>query len=341
MNPDFEELKNIDIHAITSNPDLGKLNFSTIEETLQKFKEILIELYDLNYQNSLSNSEVNVINDIVNQYVSYIKQLQVFDIGQSDSQIRHDDLQRAILNYYNSSIPNLRPYLTYLRQEADKVSDKADLREQQREATKAKKEFDDLSKQLKSQIETLNKQKKEVETKHGEVANKILALQFDEEVTKNEKEAGVWLGLRSIFYRTLMGQVGLNLLAYLLIFILGDQLKWRYMPLRTKEFFTIAYGIINFSLISLLSYGLAFASKNYSIRENLASVNRHRKNVANTLEDYLATKPDSEVVSQMIKQGTEAMFKHLPLGFVNKNDGAKDSGPVFEVFNPVQKVNNP
>jgi len=49
MNPsEFEDLKNKDTEAITSNKDLGRLNFESIQPILKKFREILLEIYDLN-----------------------------------------------------------------------------------------------------------------------------------------------------------------------------------------------------------------------------------------------------------------------------------------------------
>ena len=268
-----------------------------------------------------------------------VRQLEVFDIGQSDSQQAHDNLQNAIVNYYNSSIPTLRPYLTYLRQEADKLSDtsKSELRDQQREAATAKKDYEELSKQLREQIATLNKEKRQIETKNGELASKVLGIYFEEEAENAKRESEVWFEERNKYFKYLFWLIFGNLATFLIILLIGDIFK--FFPLRIKDIFTIQYGLVNFSLLSLFSYALVFASRNYSIRENIASVNRHRTNVAMTIDNFLKTNPSPEVTSEIIHQGTEVMFKHLPFGFVNKNDGAKDVSPI-EIINPIQKFTN-
>ena len=82
-------------------------------------------------------------------------------------------------------------------------------------------------------------------------------------------------------------------------------------------------------MLSLLFYSLRFASQNYNIFSNLNAVTRHRKNVAQTLDDFLGTNPASEIKDAMIKQGTEAMFKHLPTGYIPKSE-TKQSDPIIE-----------
>lgn len=342
----IENLNNLNINEIALNKDkFGSLTFDTSAPLLTKLQALAKELDELNYKDNLSPSEINQIDQFKNQLVEYIRRLQIFDISnQPNPKDIHDAYEIEITNYYNDTTRGLRPFLTYLRQEElYKISDKTNLKKQQKEAIEAKKEFEQLSNQLKDQISQLNKQKEEIEKQKNEIASgkgelavKVLAKHFSEEVKINEKEALKWLKLRGKFYWGLVILIALNIAGYILIFIFGNQLK--FIPLETKSFFTIEYLLLKLAIVSTLSYALVFTSKQYSINSNLASINRHRRNVAMTIDDFLETKPDPEVRSQIIKQGTESMFKQLPIGYIGKNE-AKENSPVYEIVNNILKEN--
>ena len=99
-----------------------------------------------------------------------------------------------------------------------------------------------------------------------------------------------------------------------------------------NSFFTLKYGVAKLVLLSLLSYATGFASRNYHIYAQLASVNTHRKNAAETMNDLIAANPDKEDVrAEIIKQAADAMFRHLPVGHITKSEN--HYGPISEIIN--------
>lgn len=342
----IDNLNIIDIEDIGLNQNrFGPLTFDISVPLLVKLQGLSKELDELNYRENLSPSEISQIDQFKDKLTEHIKKLQVFDISsQPNPKEVHDLYENEITNYYNDITRNLRSILTFLRQEElYKASDKTNLKKQQKVAIEAKKEFDQLSTELKTQINQLNKQIEEIEKQKNEIASgkgelavKVLAKHFSEEVKINDKEASKWLKLRNKFYWSLVAVIGVNILTYILLFIFGNQLKL--VAFETRSVFTLEYLLLKLAVISILSYALVFTSKQYSINSNLVSINKHRRNVALTIDDFLETKPDPEVRSQIIRQGTEAMFKQLPIGYIGKSE-AKESSPIYEIINNVLKGN--
>ncbi|MCF7900578.1 hypothetical protein K9K77_03645 [Candidatus Babeliales bacterium] len=235
----------------------------------------------------------------------------------------------------------LRGSLIYLRQEVGlKNKDEKELQEQQKKAVQAEKKFNELSEKLSTQIEKLDKQKIEIEQGKGEVATKILAKHFAKQandytekaegkpISKNvgfwkfkklkNKNKGGWLKSRAIFYYVLMVVITINFILYFAVFWLNKIGK---IEMETSDIFTPEYGIMKLALVALLYYGVYFSSKNYFIYSDLADINKQRKNVAQTLEDFLESNPeDKETLSVMMQEGVQAMFRHIPGGHLKQDD---------------------
>lgn len=325
-----ESIKSLNIRELALKKEFGALVFNVSYPLLEKIKKIFVELEDFDYENQLTLPEVQEIINYKNRFVDYLKRLSIFDITQPTPKDIHDNFENEIINFYDEFVKYSRPTLYYLKQEAaDKSRDKKELQKQQREALQASTEYKKLLKNLKGQLKILEKRKREIESGHGVVASKILAQHFAKQANDYARTSQYWFNLGTIFYFIMGGIVIVNLVAYIIIFCGSKVGK---IPLQTKDFFTLEYGIIWILLVTMLWYAIRFASRAYNIHSNLEAINKHRKNVAQTLDDYLATNPDADTRSEMIKQGTEAMFKHISSGYVSKGE-TKDIGPINEVVN--------
>lgn len=350
-------------HALNKDK-LGSLTFDESYKYFEELQKFFIELIDLDYENKLTSTEVTDVNNLGVQFVDhYLSRLKDYNIDQDNAKGIHDSIENEVINFYNDVSRRFRPALVYLRQQAGLESQSAqDLQKERKEIIKAKKEYERLISDLDSKFKGLIEREKEVETKHGEVAAKVLAHHFAKQSNDYAKEAkgeeidyskikgrdryfkrlwkkirrdGGWLKKRSFFYLLLVIIISLNFIVYFTILILN---KLEIIPLETGDIFTIEYAVIKIALITLLSWGLGFASKNYNIYSNLEAVARHRKNVAQTLDDFLATGPNEKDRSQMIRQGVEAMFKHLPTGYIPKSE-QKSEGPIYRIINTILKSN--
>lgn len=326
-----ENIKVLEIEQIALNKDkFGALTFDKAYPQLDELRKMLVEFEELGYRDLLTTDEIRDVDNFKERLLTYVRRINDLN-PETDASFNknvRDNLESDINSFCGSTIKNLRNNLVFLRQEAARRSqDQQSLAEEQKAATKARKQYEELYQQLKNELESLQKQKGEVEAAHGEVATKYLAVQFDKQVKEYETVAEKWLSLRNKLYWLLIGIIGANFLAYLLLSILDK--VWN-IGLPPREIFTIEYGVVKLALLAVLSYGVGFASKNYNVSSHLAAVNKHRENVAQTLDDFLATKPDRK--SEMLRQGTEAMFKHASIGYIRREE-QKDNGPIYEIIN--------
>ncbi|MEK7569968.1 MAG: hypothetical protein AAB515_00795 [Patescibacteria group bacterium] len=318
-----ENLPSLDIKAIALNRDrLGTLAFESVEPILEELKKLYTELDNLDYKTRLTLDEVNQIDTAKNQLVQYLTQLEQFDIQQAGAKDVHDRIENEIKQHHNSIIKSFRNYLVYLRQElALKSKSAEELQKERQDALQAKKQYDELTTQLKQQLEELGSQKQLIETGKGEVATKQLAHHFAKQANDYTESATRWLKFRNYFYWAFFIIVGANVYVYLF---------------SDRGIFTLQYGLVKLALLSAIGYAIAFSAKNYNIQSNLEAISRHRKNVAQTIEDFLGTNPAPEVRDAMLKHATEALFRHFPTGYITKSE-SRDGGPLYEIVNNLIK----
>lgn len=322
---------NIETIALDRNR-LGTLVYEKANTYLKKLQEVFIELESLDYPSILTPNEVADIDNAKARFIEYLNRIRTFDINQPDPGGQHDQLEQEVENFYNDTSRQLRPFLTALRQEVTlKSSDQKILQREAKQASDAKKEYENLSKQLTTQIEQLKKQQIKVETGRGKLASTVLAKHFEDEASHFEIEATSWLTNRTLFFISLGAVIGLNLVLY----VAAATNFWFLKNIKVEDIFTPHYLGVKVALVALLSYGLAFASKNYRINSGLAFINRHRKSVAQTIEDYLGTNPPREIQDQLIKEGVKAMFEHIHSAYSSKEQG--DGSPATEVITNIFK----
>jgi len=327
--------KDLDIKKIALNKKFGNLVFEDSTPKLEKLKKLFEEFEDLDYKNSLTDNEVANVDSRKKRFLEFLNRIKDFDISTDSANPRqvHDNIENEIKALYDDSFQSLKTSLIYLRQEAAlKSKDEEALKEQQKKALQAENAYKKLSEKLQQEINALDARKKEVEDSYGEVASKQLANHFAKQANDYDKSSIIWLTKRDKIFKWIIGIVVFNFLLYIFLFIFGDILGK--ISVTVSDFFTIPYGAAKILLISFLSINLSFRSKNYNIESNLLAINKHRKNVAQTLEDFLSTNPEKDIRSQMLKQGTEAMFKYESAGFITKKD-SPDSGGVYEIINNI------
>ncbi|MBI2514935.1 hypothetical protein HYV91_01985 [Candidatus Wolfebacteria bacterium] len=320
-----------DIESIAQDRRFDELKFENAKDKLSKVQKWLVEAKELNFEKLLISEDITRISDIKNQLIKYLQDLLTFDnrTTRENAKQEHDSLENQVEKYYNGAYQHIAMrILPFLRQEVARSSEDAkELEKRQKSASQAEKKYKELSEKLETRFQELDQQekeldekKKQVESGHGELAAVRLTKHFQGEADNYAELSNNWLKIRSKFY---WGIIIIILILAAIYFYVG----W--------EKISLQLGVAKIIFLSALWYGLAFATRNYNINSHLAAVNRHRAAVARTLEDFLESNPERK--SEMLKNATEAMFKHAPIGFVTKAE--KDSGnPLFEIIN---KIINP
>lgn len=331
MNPEEinrESLNKLIIKTLALNKEkFGVLTFDESFPLLEKLQKLFIELDDLDYKNNLSQPEIVQIDQYVEQFLNHLKQLASFDLATGFNKATHDGFENNIKSFYDLVFRNLRNFLVYLRQEtALKSQDAKELQKQQKATIQAEKEYKILSDQLKQKLETLEKREREVEIKHGEVAAVVFGKHFEAQAKEYAQRAKDWEKKRTIFFTWLLIIIILNLSLYIYLFV-SDKLNiWPNFP--PNEIFTLEYGAVKLALLGIFSYAVGFASKNYSANSHLEIVNKHRKNTAETLRDFLSSQPEQQDRSVLVRSGADAMFRGSATGYVSKGDPGGSNEPI-------------
>ena len=125
----------------------------------------------------------------------------------------------------------------------------------------------------------------------------------------------------------------INFAVYFYLFMSNKIGFWPRIP--PEDFFTIQYGAVKLALLGPLSYAIGFASKNYNANTHLEVINKHRKNVAETLRDFLSSKPEPDDRSVLVRSGADAMFRGSATGYVSKGDAGGSSESVGNLVNSI------
>lgn len=327
-----ENLKIIEIKQIFLDKEkFGVLTFDRSYEIAHVTRKMLAEFQELNYKENLTPPEIQEIDRDIDNFLRLVT--QIYNISpETDSGFNlnyRNNLEDTIINQSQEIQRRLREKLVYLRQElALSNPENKDLQEEQKELAKVRVEYAKTLSDLQKKIESLTIEKKQIEDTHGEIASIRFGKHFESQVDEYEATAKDWLNKRNIILLILEGVVVINFLAYLVIFIGWKSGKWpNFSP---SVFFTSGYAVIKVAGVLLLSHVLAFNSKNYSINKNLSVKNKHRKNVADTINSFLESNPDTETKSQIIKQGTDSMFKDESTGYLGKMN-EKDHSPIEQI----------
>lgn len=333
-----DSVSNVDLEKLALDKDFGRLNFENILKQLQDLQKTFIEFDEHGFDSILTEGEVDTIITYKNNFVALINRLKNFNIGQANSQVDHDQIEQEFINLNNNVQKSLRAQSVYLRQEvANKSQDIGELKRLQKETFQTKQEYEKLSSQLKEQLGVLDKKKKDIADKKGEVAAETFGKHFEMAAKSYEEKADKeWYILGRNFFIALFIIVVVNFLLYLYLFI-GNKVNW--FEMKPTDFFTIEYGLVKLALLILLSYVVGFSSRQYSINSHLAVSNKHRKNIAETMKDFYESDMDATAKSFIINKGTEAMFENLPIGHISKSESKDNDGPVHQIFNQIPKIN--
>ena len=97
----------------------------------------------------------------------------------------------------------------------------------------------------------------------------------------------------------------------------------------------IEYAVFSATFIACIFFYLRIVLRNYNITKHISTGNKHRANVASTLEGFLAqADKDADLKSALLVQGSLAIFQTDSTGYLSK-DQIEVSTPIKEVMNTV------
>lgn len=256
--------------------------------------------------------------------IQHLENLLTFEIRTTNTTAlsEHNALEGRIDVFYNSVYQQLpMRILPFLRQEASLSSrDEKALAAEQVAAVQARKQAEDILKQLNKDLSEFTERKKQLENTAEEVGAKALAIYFRNETKGYQDKADEWFKI--------------SLYIYVLFIVLVFSIAVYYSLIKDGGWTSLTWqeGVGKLAIFALLWYSLSFVVKNYNVNSHLAAINRHRAAVAGTLEDFLIS--GASATGEMLQNGTEAMFKHSPVGFITKAE-KENSNPLLEIVNKI------
>jgi hypothetical protein len=317
---DLENVLEVDISKIALDDRFGSLKFDNANKKLTKIQQYLIEAKDLDFAELLLPNQADQVRNYQARLTTYLQRIQGFDVGSATGNPKgeHDQYEAEIDGFYNEIYEALpMKYLPFLREERRRENpDERKLDEEVRQAAQLRADLEEELVKVRADIEQIKNTKQEVGSAKGERAATQLARHFKEEARRYQDEADKY----SLYLRVGYGFILLLFVVFTLFYAFG---VWT---------LTLQTGIPKLVLAGALWYGLSFIIRNFNINSHLAAVNRHRAAVAETLEDFLATNPTA--TGEMLRNATEAMFRHTLVGYVSKSDSSS-SNPMYEIVNTV------
>jgi len=315
-----DTVRKINIDSICSNSNFGELNFEPIVPLLKSMVSEVVELEDLDYKINLTQSEVTQIDSARNNLINYINQIENFSITQPNASQTRDGIIQNIQSYYeNSFASQTRQSLLYLR---DKV--RLNTKNSETEYRKLASELQKLVSEVKNEKEKLKLDQESIKQQKGIVSSQYLSQFFNKESLDSKTES---VNLKKKF-DVLTILIGFLVIGVFLVYFFG---------IRTlnDSSLKIEFGIISATLVSIMFFYLRVVLREYNITKHIQTSNKHRANVASTLEGLLAqVNQDPELKSSLVKEASTAIFQSESTGYLTK-DQIEVSTPIKEVVNTI------
>jgi hypothetical protein len=244
-----------------------------------------------------------------------VNQIENFSITQPNASQTRDGIIQNIQSYYqNSYASQIRQPLLYLR---DKI--RLNAKNSETEYRKLLPDLQKLIAEVKEEKSKLEKDRVSVAEGRGIISAKYLSERFATSGATADTEAEVW---QSRTFRLSIALISLVVILGIIYFI------W-IRPLNSAD--KIEYGIFSVSIIASIFYYLQIVLRNYNITKHIATGNKHRANIASTLEGFLAqATQDPDLKAALLKEGSTALFQADSTGYLTK-DQIDVSTPVKEI----------
>lgn len=324
------DIKSVDINSICIRENLGgNWNFKVAAKHLEKVHKLLLLLIE--ESDHLTDDDKNNINQRVNQLIEILSKIRKFDNTKNENSIEvKNELESESIRFANQTLQEFRPIENHiLLMNVLSNNNIKKLEQEQLKAEEAIKIFNNLSLESQKGLSRLSEREKDLEkleerlkkTKQGEIASAGMAEYFIKEIDHYKRITDKWF--RKITWAIILAFLGtVDILIAFLYFIEQDEYKESLWQL----------GAAKLALIGMLWYVVSLVIHNYNVNSHLSAVNRHRAAVARTLEDFLALEIEGQ--SDMLKHGTDAMFKHAPIGFIRKSE-KESANPLLEIINNI------
>ncbi len=298
------ELNSIEPDLLVRTEALGKdLNFEAgvpvFQRTLNLYRDLSSCVLD-----NVPYETLNQLTSQAEETSKIFKQIQNFSIQQTPTnpvQAR-DSLIQQLRDRWYSDYTVITPHIAYaIRKGTDFDSLEREARGtlalQKQLANDFKNEKDRILGEMQDALERVRQAAAEAGVAQH-------AIHFKEEATFHKVQSRWWLGATIVF--------GLTTISYAL-YSLGPELNDLTATTLPRTVQLIAPRLI---VIFVLSFGLAWSSKNFAASRHNFVINRHRQNALSSFETFVKGAGDPQTKDAILLQATQSIFVPQDSGFV-------------------------
>ena len=313
----LEELAAKKATSLARTEELSRdINFS---EAVTSFEEMLDIVKQLN-QRSIDRLALNQINQIINACTSLnnlINKVNDFTLNQNTPVNVCKTIIQEIKNAYDAIMEPLTVPLAFT---ATQATDYAKIeREAKGYHATMREEADSFRKLLESYRVDAGKALQAVKAQAAEAGVSTNAQIFLTDADNHAKTAKKWL----------IATIGASIvtLAVAVIFVL---ISFKYKPESTAV--AIQYVVSKLILLSILSFGIFWCSRNYKSSKHNETLNKHRANALMTFRAFVEGSGDQQIKEAILLQAAQAAFVNRPTGYEAQEKESQTINPVVEIL---------
>lgn len=313
----LRELSNIEPGSLSRTEDLSRdINFTDSVSFFEEYFEIINQLNDRDISR-LSSSQIDRIQSGCNQLSELIKRVREFNLNQNTPA----DVCKTIINDIKNSYDNIMdPLIIPLSFTATQATDYAKIeREAKGYHATMKEEHDKLMAYSQKIKEDANKALAAVQEQAAEAGVSTNAQIFLQNAKNHGSHANNWMKATVI--------ISSVTLVVAILFII---ISFVYRPVSTAE--TIQYVVSKIILLSTLSFGIFWCTRNYKAQKHNETLNQHRANALMTFRAFVEGTNDDRVKDAILLQASQAAFTPRPTGYDSPEKDIQTINPVIEIF---------
>jgi hypothetical protein len=315
----LDGLNSIDPDSLARTDILGQaLSFQSGVPIFRRTLALFRELSECNLDET-SFSRLNQLADISQSVWNQFQAIKSFSVEQNPANPtgRRDQLLNELRDAWDNYYAVVTPQIAYSKGRA------TDYSALEREARGTLSLMKDLTTSLTTEkdkgIAEIQGALERVRRAAAEAGVAQHAIHFSQESQRYQREAWWWLAASVLFAGGTVAYALIGLSAHLVG--LGE----------TATVARVVQAVIpRIIVISILSFGLVWAARNYSASRHNLVVNRHRQNALSTFETFVKAAGDAQTKDAVLIQATQSIFSAQPSGFI-RNDPEPGSNQIVEI----------
>lgn len=318
LRKSLNELLEIKAEDLVRSKELGTaFNFEQGEPAFERILKLFRDLSECNFDN-IPATDLNNLNQSVKQALSVFQQIKSFNVeAQPNPKQARDELVKRVKDNYDRQWTLLHPIIAY---SVRKGTDFERLEREGRETLATQRKIvEDLETRSREAIDKMQSALQKVQQVAAEVGVAQHSVHFNNQSAFHRKSSRVWL---------------VATISIAVITILFAWFSLHNMVSGDSVYQIVRFTISRVLIISLLSYTLIWAGKNFMAHKHNEVVNKHRQNALSTFETFVKATEDLETKNAVLLEATHCIFTLQTTGYLSK-ESESSSNRFVEVLRQI------